>query len=139
MNELIIQPPSSIFGRNLCHKSAKKSRNLKRAVLSKKSKILIKTKLTVSKSCLYVLFRLGQNSLSGQKKVLSWKKSILSGQMDKAFVSFLSGCHKGKVISLRKNLFVRLKCFLKLLLRIFFIIHYVTFYVRFIWVNIGNL
>ena len=49
----IIQPPSSIFGCNLWHKSPRKSREAqKRAFLTKKSKIFIKAKLTVSKSCL---------------------------------------------------------------------------------------
>ena len=41
------------FSRNAWHKSPKKRRNtLKMAILTKKSKIFIKAKLTVSKSCL---------------------------------------------------------------------------------------
>ena len=47
------QSPSAVFRRNLWRKSPKKSRKVqKRAVLIKKSKIFIKAKLTVSKSCL---------------------------------------------------------------------------------------
>ena len=50
---LITMPPSVVFGRDLWHKSPKKSRKVqKRAVLIKKSKIFMKAKLTVSKSCL---------------------------------------------------------------------------------------
>ena len=49
----ICSAPSSIFGSNLWRKSPKKSRKAqKRAVLIKKSKIFIKAKLSVSKSCL---------------------------------------------------------------------------------------
>ena len=56
INELITKPPSSIFGRNLWRKSPKKSRKApKRAILTKKSKIFIKAKLTVLKSCLLEL------------------------------------------------------------------------------------
>ena len=45
--------PNSIFGQDLWRKSSKKSRKVqKRAFLTKKSKIFIQAKLTVSKSCL---------------------------------------------------------------------------------------
>ena len=50
---MIVQPPSSIFSRNLWHKSPKKSRKTqKMAIFTKKSKFFIKAKLTASKSCL---------------------------------------------------------------------------------------